>query len=445
MSMLDITNINDAVTGQPVDPTFIEAMINRTLGEPVAIGGHVRVVDTSLQPVDMQIPHAEESNDLARMVYAQTASISCDVTQPVQRKIQFTMKDPLEEGQDLLFDPWNHFIQPSMTMSCLGRTVEFPLATYLMGNPRATISSGRRAYEFNGLDITALLSLADLLSDWTVTANYTGGHIQAVIDLMTAGSVPKSLSGTGQTPQGNDDAGPAWPSSVFEVDWSGNQAVGIPFPGRAGTNRVAFAADICGAINYFPIHLTNSTTVRFKRIPDYTISPPAISRDYSTTGESIITGTIDEVFDDNNEACNVARVEGGQANAQGGSTFTSVQINNTADSKLSYQNLKTFGGQPRAIGKYVSEPLLVNQAMTDLRAKLLLLMGSTLHDRVQMVTLPDPRTESYEYYELGVAWKDGTIMIASDATTPFLEVGWTLPFMSHTSRMSHSLVRAVGV
>jgi hypothetical protein len=287
--MLPLTGWTDLNTGAALDPDFIKGMINRTLGEAPQIRARMRVVDYGLQPVAMNIPGSSDTSDLARLIDPKSATLESDSTQLVHRKLSFTMKDPLELGQTLLLDPYNHLLRPSVIYSCQGKTVEFPLGTYVVQEPRDTIHAGRRVFQINAQDLTSLLSI-EMLSDWTITiARYNaagGGYIQSILDLMTGDSVPIP-TGLGQTPQGNPDCGPGIPLSMIDVDWSGNQAVAIAVPLRAGSNRGQNIADLCSAANYWGVHIGLLDDFRLKRIPDFKTNVPSATWDYSPQGKSI--------------------------------------------------------------------------------------------------------------------------------------------------------------
>lgn len=448
--MLSTSGWTDAVTGAALDAQWIEDLINRRLGDPVMIGGRMMAVDYSFQPVAMLLPPADSvfglpqaSNDLASILQPSTCQISADITKPVARTIQFTLNDPitLEDGQALPFDPLQHLVQPTALMKCQGQVVEFPLGTYMLDTPKATLLRGLRTYAFTGTDLMGLVALADLISDWTVSADYPGGYVQAYLDLVTSHATPKSLGGLGQTPQGNDDAGPAIPLDMIDVDWTGNQTVVADIPFRAGDNRAQDGATLADAMNYWPLWMDNTSRFILRPIPDIPNVMPPVTWDYSATGLSTIAGPIQQQFSSVSKAANIVRVNGGASTAVGGSTYTSLQVNNNPFSDYAYPNLPTLSGEPRAIAQFKSDTSLANQQMTDFTAKLMLLMGQTLADQVTVSTLTNPLTELYEYYVMEVPLTNGVIAIASDAAHPYFETGWQMNWMDPAGKHQHNLIR----
>jgi hypothetical protein len=436
----------DPYTGQNIDPEFLAAMINRQVG-PVTSKGRVRAVDWGFNPVDVGLGGDDPSN-VSRFIIRGTETISCDTSQAVHRSMSFQMHDPLffpGVRKDLQFNSYHHYLQPTMVLSCQGKTAEIPMGTYWAGDWIATITSlGKRVYTFACRDITVRAS-TDMVSDWTVPTTTT--YIDGAVALITSDGVCKSLGGKGQTPQGNDDCGPGFTQAMLDIDWTGNQPVTVPVPFRFASNRLANLGDLMNAIQYWPPHMSNLSKVNLHRMPDFINTLPAVSWDYSvnTPGKpkSIVFLPIQSTYESASRICNYLRLQGGQPTASGGSTLTTTRVNSDPNSQVSYPNIKAFNGNPLAIPRAITDNTLTTQALVNLAADNAIAEGDTLRESVATVSYPNPLHEVHEFVIFNVCMNDGTVAIFSDEQHMFQELGWSITnFLSPNARMQHDWVRA---
>jgi hypothetical protein len=462
--MQDFSALIDPKTQDIVPQQTVVDLINRKLGN-VERGVAFEVVDTNFLPVPC-MPGG--GNDFAALVdLTQTCQVAHDSTQPIHRTLQFSMRDPKDvpglvaqltaQGLPLFpFNPYLHFLHVFDVMTATDLhpnvTIKVSLGYFVAIMPSFTATEGGRLYTWNCQDLTYLVNRTDFLSDWAVNPGYTGGYVQAMTDLLTAPAIPLSLGGLGKTPVygggsgGNDDAGPNLPLTSIAIPTTGNIAIPFGYLFQAGTNRLAAINQLASAINYYGLSMASDGTLGCVPMPFYGDAVPPVGWDYTTApGVSIVGRPVNVAFSSQADAriANIVKVET-QSTASGGTGFSSVVQNNSADSIVSTVNLKTAGGAPRALVLYESNSVTQDQQMTDLRAKLLLQQGAMLSEVLTISTMPNPLHGDREILLCQVAQSDGTIIVPSSADSPFEEQGWSLG-LGPSGRMSHTLQRIVSL
>jgi hypothetical protein len=454
----DPSSFSDRITDLPLTAQTVRDLINRKLGEAMRIGAAVRVVDSLLSPVACM---PDGSNDIGPLIIPDTAIVTHDSTQPVHRSCRLTLFDPWYipgmSTWPFPFNPISQFLHISQRLTCAGVSIEVPLGYFTMLWPRATISRGRRYFEWSGLDLTQLVNRCEMISDYTVTKGYTGGVRGAILDALEIAAVPKSVGGTGQTPQGNDLAGPAIPRALVDLPDAANQDITADLFFPAGTVMLDMINQLLDqTVNFYGMTPLSTPYVVENGQPvlspimgaypkrKYSTGIPTADWDYSTTPEtSIVEAPISQEVNSLLSAgtTNIVRVVGGSTSTALGA----LRVNTNADSVISTNNLRGLSGGPRALPHYEQNSKAASQAMTDLYADLLIEQGAQLTDRISANSLHNPLHGNRDLLIFKVTDMAGHVVINSDVDNVFEEESWSLPLKASGARMSHSLSRVAAI
>lgn len=448
----------DYISGQPLSADTVTKLINRQLGS-TRVGIRVQVTDTLLHPVDVYNGNNSDASDITDLVdMNQTCSVTHDTTQPIHRSFTFSMRDPRDipgKAKSLKSDglpsfpinPYQNFVRLWYLMSAGGVNLQVSLGYYKPVMPKRAISPASTRSDFVCQDLTTIIGRTDLMSDWTVAALYSGGYVGAMKDLLMSDSIPASVGGKGQTPSGQDDAGPGIPANLLQFSTVGNIDVPAAYLLQAQTNRVDAVNTLAGGVNFYPIwNAPGDGSFRTSQMPYYGDSIPPIGWDYSPMPEtSIIEIPINQDFSSNADTrvCNVVRVVSAST-ASGAGAFSYVAVNDNPNSVVSTVNQRGLSGGPLAIVRYENNSQLLTQDMVELRAKILLQQGAMLVEQVTMSSLPNPLHEDHDLLTCSVTQMDGTNVIPSSADSPFEEQSWSIDLRPQ-GRMAHTLQRVVPI
>lgn len=457
--MQDIHAFTDRVTGAPLSGTDVSNIINRKLGQATKVGAAIRVVDSLLAPVPCM---PDGSNDISLLVLSPDAAISHDSTRAVHRDIKLTLYDPeYIPGMSTWpfpFNPFEHFLHVSQRLTCAGMSIEVPLGYYTMLWPQAAVSSGRRYFAWQGTDLTELVN-RQMISDYTVTKGYAGGYRGAILDALEVAAVPKSLGGTGQTPQGNDLAGPGIPRALVSIPDAANVDVEEDQFWPAGTFFIDMVNDLLTkGLNFYP--LTPLSTPYAVENGQPVLGPimgafprrkfsdvmPSEDWDYSNDPDSsIIEAPLSEEVNSllSAGARNIIRIIGGQA--ADGSDLGALRMNSNPASAFSISNLRGLSGGPRALPYFENQSKATTQTAVELYADLMLEQGSQVTQKLSANSLYNPLHGDRDLLIFKITDRLGNVVIDSDATALFEETGWSLPLKATGARMSHVMERVGAV
>lgn len=391
---VSLTQIQNAINGvygtQAMSPRY--RLLDQTL-TPVTTGGRSNVGD----PADLSD-------------YVVSCTTTSDVTQTVTGTAQFTLRETAPQlGTSITINPLTHMIQvvwqywatPPSATSSGDLLLEVPWGVYGLIIPDRTVTDAGDIWSVQAADPSYQLNQLPFLNAWTVAAGTN--VVTAITQILTAGAIPLSQGGTGQTPVGLDFAGPGLPASRINIAPTTLTTPATIVYTSKDTVLSAVNA-LLDSINYQPLWVDGSGVFQSAPKPNYAESVPSPAWTYASGPNSTIQQPVTWRVTDQTGLANIVKVI--SENATAGQTFSSVAINN--NNTVSALCLSTLG---RAMVLVIEDDTIPDQDSCDLRAHVELQAAAVLGEQIQFGAWPNPILQPHDVIAFTYTSPDGTVSI----------------------------------
>lgn len=299
-------------------------------------------------------------------------------SQPVHATCDLVMKQPSAD----VYNPTRHYIK--CFLDYYGEKGEIlwdvPVGTFFFPQPHVSYGSAGIMWRGTGLDPTGKLNRIKFLNTWTIPQGTS--YVSAIIAILTLARRSTLSGGTGQTPAGQPCAGAEIPLSLINIAPS-TLIVPDDISFDRSTTLLDAVNQLLTAINYVPLFWAEGSPVgQFKSFPKlgYSVIPAPVFT-LATDSKSIFMPNSIEQDLDTSLMANTVVVE---SNTTSGPAFSSIAINDSAESAISLTNMD------ETVSDYITDALIPDQATCDARAKYELLRHATANLQLSAAHMPVP-------------------------------------------------------
>jgi hypothetical protein len=391
-------------------------LINVKTGQSV-ITPRLQLLDRNLQPVPTgTIGPTGDPADMTDLL--QSLKIDINTQQAVQRTCDITMREPTRFDLDSLRHRIKVFIDywdPATKQLLL----EIPAGVFRAVLPTRTLTSAGIMQQMVMQDLTFNLGRLGFINPYTVPAGIT--FTQAMTNLLTMDYLPLSKGGQGQTPTGDDDAGPGASLSRITIPRD-DRIVQSPIPFTRDITKQAALNQLAASINFYPLLADPVGGYTTWPMPYYTNSIPAPAWTYSTDGTStIVPDSITETFNNAAQLANVAIV---LVEPSGAPSFGATAYNMSAASRISITNLQ----EAIFLLPIIKDPTIPDAASARLRALIALQEAAVVAETIQFSAAPNALLQPHDMLLLNVTTADGQVHVTSSANNPWEITAITFDF-----------------
>lgn len=381
------------------------------------ISPRYRLLNRDLSPVD--VGQVGLTNDSGR----------CDITKYVQNAPQIVMDTTqdshystnlvLSQNASFDFNPLRHLIQIFLdywTMSPRrGGTLllEVPVMLGAVPNPGRDLADHGNVWQLSLLDLTSKIAKLKFLNGWNIAA--AANVITAIQGILTQDYLPQSQGGSGVTPAGLDNCGPAWPIARLNLT-----PTSLTTPASTlfspGDNEFAAVNGLLKSINYWPAWCDGMGTLQSAPIPMLYASVPPINWTYASDSTSTMGPVVQQRFPDWSQIRNGITVISQNSAAL---PFTATAFNDSANSGIGLHN---WG---EASTDVIQDDRIPDQATALARARAELQIDAGISDQIILPVKPNPFLQGHDSLSISITNPQG-ISEVQPGLYPFLISGWTL-------------------